>query len=88
MCSLEFFEVLSDKLAIMVTSLKTQFEECHAAAKPEYAQGFVLVSIDVPNSTLGVKLEYVEYIKRYGPPTNGIFDQGKLALLRSELGLI
>ncbi len=85
--SIQFFETLSDKLVCMVTSLQKQFEECHAAAQPTYAEGAVLVSIDVPSQTIGVKLEYIEYIKRYGPPPDGIFCQEKLHCLRVELGI-
>ncbi len=87
MCSLEFFETLTDKLTCMVTSLQEQFEECHAAAKPQYADGFVLVEVDIPKATIGVKLEYIEYIKRYGPPCDGKFCEEKLRCLRAELGL-
>lgn len=88
MCSLEFFEVLSYKLAFMVTSLQKQFDECHEAAQPKYAEdGYVIVETEIPSQMVGVKLEYVEYIRRYGPPTNGIFDQSKLAMIRSELGI-
>jgi hypothetical protein len=87
MCSLEFFETLTDKLVCMVTSLQEQFEECHAAAQPQYAEGFVLVEVEIPKQTLGVKLEYLEYIKRYGPPCDGKFCEEKLRCLRAEMGL-
>jgi hypothetical protein len=36
---------------------------------------------------LGIKYEYVEYIKQYGPPPDGIFNEEKLAAIRIELGI-
>ncbi len=87
LCSMNFFETLSDKLVCMVTSLKEQFDECHAAAVPQYEAGVVLVEIDVPKQSLGIKMEYIEYIKRYGPPTDGKFCEEKLKCLRIEMGI-
>jgi hypothetical protein len=86
--SIEFFATLSDKLVDMVESLKVQFEELRSAANIEFAKGAVLASIVAPQMTLGVKQEYIEYIKRFGPPPNGVFDESILILLRAELGVI
>ena len=86
--SISFFSKLSEKMLNMVTTLKKQFEECKANSKPSQAKGFFLASIDTPQMTLGVKQEYIEYIKRYGPPSDGIFDEVILARLRTELGII
>jgi hypothetical protein len=55
---------------------------CEPASK-----GFILASIDTPQMVLGVSYEFVEYIKRHGPPVNGKFDQAKLADIRAELGI-
>ena len=84
---MDFFETLSDKLVCMVISLQKQFDECHAAAATQNEGGFVLVEIDVPKQSLGIKYEYIEYIKRYGPPCDGIFCEEKLKCLRTELGI-
>ncbi len=84
--SITFFSKMSDKLLSMVKSLKKQFEEC--SKKTEVARGTILAEIEAPKMVLGVKLEYVEYIKRYGPPTDGIFEEAKLQLLRAELGIL
>ena len=55
---------------------------CEPASK-----GFVLASIDTPQMVLGVSYEFVEYIKRHGPPVNGKFDPARLATIRAELGI-
>ena len=70
----------------MVVSLKKQFEECNKNCG-EKAMGAMLVSIDAPKMNLGVKMEYLEYIKRYGPPCDGKFCEEKLERLRIELGI-
>jgi hypothetical protein len=85
--SLLFFNALSGKMLDMVSTLKQQFAECAANATNTVASGFFLVKISTKSGTLGVKLEYVEYIKRYGPPTDGIFDETLLQQLRDELGI-
>lgn len=85
--TLSFFDILSDKLVLMAESINDQFEYLK---KNIYvpAEGAVLASITMKPPPLGVKLEYIEYIKRYGPPTDGIFNEGLLQSLRTELGII
>lgn len=83
--SITFFSKMSDKLLNMVKSLKKQFEAC---SKPtQSARGAILAEIETPQMVLGVKMEYVEYIKRFGPPAEGIFEEAKLQQLRAELGI-
>jgi hypothetical protein len=82
-----FFDKLATKLKDMAEAVNKRIEEIKESAKCQKAEGFILASIDVPQMTLDIKYEYVEYIKRYGPPENGIFDETKLAALRVELGL-
>ncbi len=84
--SLEFFNTLSDKLVDMVTSLKKQFEECNKGGG-EKAQGAFLAHVDAPKMNIGVKWEYLEYIKRYGPPECGKFCDEKLDRIRIEFGI-
>lgn len=85
--SLIFFSKLSDKLLIMVESLKTQFEECRSKCMGTPSQGAILVSVDAPQVTLGVRYEFIEYIKRYGPPVAGIFDENLLNIIRQQLNI-
>lgn len=86
--SLVFFNTLSEKMLDMVTTLKTQFEKCAANANNNStARGFILAKIDAKPPTLGIKYEYLEYIKRYGPPSDGQFDPVLLQQLRTELGI-
>jgi hypothetical protein len=86
--SVTFFSTLSQKMLEMVDTLQKQFQECKENAKPTEVKGFFLASIDAPTSLIGVKYEYLEYINRYGPPKDGIFDEILLAKLRSELGIV
>ncbi len=86
--SIEFFATLSDKLVLMAESLKEQFDDLRKQVNAEFAKGAVLASIVAPKMSLGVKQEYIEYIKRFGPPPDGVFDEAILILLRAELGII
>jgi hypothetical protein len=85
--SISFFSKLSEKMLDMVNTLKKQFEECKENARPIQAKGFFLASVETPQMVIGVKIEYLEYIKRYGPPSNGLFDETLLQRLRTELGI-
>ena len=85
--SLDFFDTLSNKLVLVTESLKSQFEDLKKAAYGRIRNGAVLASIIAPSPPIGVKYEYVEYVKRYGPPTNCIFDQALLFAIRLELGI-
>ena len=84
--AINFLDILSNKLLDMTKSLQTQFEECTKSPGVQSA-GFIIASVDVPKMTLGVKYEYVVYIQRYGPPSDGIFDEAILVKLRTELGI-
>ncbi len=85
--SLSFFATLSKKMLDMVKTIKQQFEEIKENCKPKESKGFFLASIEAPKQYIGVKVEYLEYIKRYGPPKDGIFDEKLLEQLRIELGV-
>jgi hypothetical protein len=83
-----FFQNITDKLLKMTKSLKEQFEELKKqACNGTKARGAILAEIDAPVMTLGVKMEYIEYIRRFGPPDNGVFEPCKLEDLRKELGI-
>lgn len=86
--SITFFATLSQKMLDMVDTLKKQFEEFKENCKPTTVRGFFLASIDAPKQVIGVKYEYLEYINRFGPPKDGIFDETLLDQLRTELGVI
>jgi len=78
---------MTDKLSAMVTSLKQQFEDLAENCGGQKAQGAILASTTVPPVVIGVRMEYLEYIKRYGPPLDGKFDEHRLHHLRHEMGL-
>lgn len=86
--SLEFFNNLSTKLRDLTVSLKNTFEDLKKKCGGAKALGPVMASITVPKVTMGIKYEYIEYIKRFGPPENGIFDEVLLEKLRIELNII
>ena len=79
----KFFETLANKLEEMTLSLKDQFS--NLVNKTEVGRGFIIASINVAVPIINVKGEYVEYIRRYGPPQNGIFDPIYLDLIRAEI---
>ncbi len=82
--STKFLETLTDKLIEMTESIKTQIEELENRV-PSCHRGLRIAEIDVPVPPIAVKQEYLIYIKRYGPPINGIFDPIYLDLIRAEL---
>ena len=84
--TLSFFDVLSEKLVLMAESIDAQMEFLRKNVYT-HAEGAVLASIVMKPPPIGVKYEYIEYIKRYGPPTDGVFDQGIIQGLRQELGI-
>lgn len=86
--SISFFSKLSEKMLDMVNTLKKQFQECKDNAKPNQVKGFFLASVETPKMVIGVKMEYLEYIKRYGPPSDGRFEETLLEKLRVELGIV
>jgi hypothetical protein len=83
----KFFDKLATKLKEMAEAVNTRIEDIRKNAVCYAGGGVLFASIDVPKMNLEVKYEYIEYITRYGPPIDGIFDETKLAELRVELGL-
>ena len=81
-----FLQTLTDKLYDMALSLKQQFADLANFRNNTYqkAQGALLASISVQGSVT-LKLEYIIYVQRYGPPINGIFDPIYLDLIRAEI---
>ncbi len=86
--SIEFFNKLSEKLRDLTVSLKNTFDDLKKKCGGQKALGPVMASIVVPKVTMGIKYEYIEYIKRYGPPETGLFDEVLLDKLRIELNII
>lgn len=85
--SVEFFSTLSDKLVSMTESLQKQFDALRREALARSANGPIMASVVAPKMTLGVKYEYIEYINRYGPPADGVYDPVILETLRQELAM-
>ncbi len=54
------------------------------------SSGLVLAEIKNEVEPAGIKMEYIYYIQRYGPPKGGKFDETLLELIRAEIraGLI
>jgi hypothetical protein len=85
--SVYFLHSLADKLYLMSTTIEKKIKDLEEKATCQVEQGVFLVSVEAPKMTLGVKYEYVEYIKRYGPPCDGKFNETILEELRKELGI-
>jgi len=81
-----FLQTLTDKLYDMALSLKQQFIDLADLRNnaSQRGRGAIIASIDT-QATVSVKMEYVYYIQRYGPPLNGIFDPIYLDLIRAEM---
>jgi hypothetical protein len=82
-----FFNNLATKLLEMSQSIETRITELENRPCSTETKGVFFAAIETPSMTLGVKYEYIEYIKRYGPPSEGKFDEQKLNSLRIELGI-
>jgi hypothetical protein len=85
--TLVFFSKLASKLLTMSETISERMSEMkkHMCAKSE--AGVLLASIEAPVMTIAIKYEYIEYVKQYGPPSDGKFDEDKLIKLRKELGI-
>lgn len=84
-----FFSKLATKLIDMTQAFQAEIDRIKATCNPTASKpkGILLAAVDTPVMTIGVKYEYIEYIKRYGPPPKGKFDETILQELRIELGI-
>jgi hypothetical protein len=82
-----FFNNLANKLLEMSKAIDARMAALANKVCEPTSKGFLLASIETPAMVLGVKYEYVEYIKRHGPPVKGKFDEAKLEAIRIELGI-
>lgn len=81
-----FFNNLASKILDMSKAIEKKMDDLSKQVCTQ-AVGFSLVKIDTPSMLLGVKYEYMEYIKRYGPPDSGQFDEVLLEKIRNDLGV-
>jgi hypothetical protein len=81
--STKFLETLTNKLVDMTKSLQTQFSELVKPPSSTF-RGIRLAEVDA-TQVVQIRYEYLFYIRRYGPPTNGIFDPVYLDLIRAEI---
>lgn len=82
-----FFDKLATKLLVMTKSINKRIEDIKKQVCETKGNGALLASIDTPEMIISIKYEYIEYIKRYGPPINGIFEESKLNIIKKELGI-
>lgn len=82
-----FFNTLANKLLEMSRAIDARMTELSNRVCEPASKGFLFASIETPQMVLGVSYEFVEYVKRHGPPVNGKFDPEKLAAIRVELGI-
>ena len=82
-----FFNNLATKLLEMTQTIENRITELQNRPCSTESRGVFFASIETPPMILGVRYEFIEYIKRYGPPPEGKFDEGKLNSLRIELGI-
>jgi hypothetical protein len=82
-----FFSNLADKLKKMAIAINDRIDDLKNQSCQTIPGAIVFATVEMPKMTVGIKYEYVEYIKRYGPPDDGKFDPIKLDLLRKELNI-
>lgn len=86
----KFFNNLATKLLEMTAAINKRIEDMKVKMSTVCSRqsGIVLASVEAPKMTLGVRYEYIEYINRFGPPSDGVFEEEKLESLRIELGIV
>ena len=84
-----FFTNLANKLLEMSKTIENKIEEIKKNCnKPvQGGRGVMFASIDTPVMNIAVPREFMEYIKRHGPPPKGKFVPYKLHVIRMELGI-
>ena len=87
--SARFLNKLAIKLLDMAEAINTKIEKIKEECVNTSGQrGIIMAQIDVKPVELTIKYEYIEYIKRYGPPIKGIFEEQKLEQIRTDLGIL
>jgi hypothetical protein len=71
----------------MTVAINKRIEKLQSQTNCSGGKGVLLASIDAPVMMIAIKPEFLEYIRRYGPPEGGKFDQQKLQIVRTELGV-
>jgi hypothetical protein len=82
-----FYSKIASKLLMMSETINERIEEMKKNLCTKGESGVLLASIEAPVMTIAIKYEYIEYIRRYGPPDEGKFDEYKLEKIRKELGI-
>jgi hypothetical protein len=82
-----FLSKLASKLMDMAIAINTRIENIKKQVNCPSERGVLMASIDAPVMAIAINIEYIEYIKRYGPPEGGKFDTDKLNLIKNELGI-
>ena len=85
--TLSFYGTLATKLLDMAESIHTRIENLKKSWNIKPSSGVIMAEIEVAKMVIGVKAEYLEYVRRYGPPVDGIFEPAKLALIRDQLNI-
>lgn len=82
-----FLNDLTTKILNMSIAIDKRMNDLQNKVCSIEKSGFILASIETPKMAISVGLEYIEYVRRYGPPINGQFNTDKLRILRAELGV-
>ena len=82
-----FFSKLASKILIMSETINDRINVIKSQVCTTSESGILLASIEAPVMAIAIKYEYIEYIKQYGPPVEGIFDEDKLTNIRKQLGI-
>ena len=85
--TISFYSKIASKLLIMSEKINNKIEDMKKNLCTKGESGVLLASIEAPVMTIAIKYEYIEYIRRHGPPDEGKFDEDKLTKIRKELGI-
>jgi hypothetical protein len=84
-----FFNNMATKLLEMSIAIEARFDDIRKRCGAAVSSGptFFFASIETPTMVVSVPIEYTEYIKRFGPPHKGRFDEDKLKFVCFSLGI-
>jgi hypothetical protein len=80
---------MANKLMEMSVAIEARFDDIRKRCGGAVPSGptFFFASIETPTMVVSVPIEYTEYIKRFGPPHRGCFDEEKLKFICYSLGI-
>lgn len=84
--TVDFIGKMTEKLITMIHVIDKRIEDARQEnTAPTQVSGFGYA--EIPQIKVQIKQEYIVYICKYGPPTDGIFNMTLLNDIREKLGI-